>query len=79
MKLTEVQQKALIESGKEFLRIVGIAVIPILIVQLENGGIQWKPIVIAGSIAVLKALDKMIHYYGKETNNPDLELGLTRF
>ncbi len=69
----------LIESGKELGRVALIATIPILIAQLESGKIDWKIILIAGAIALLKAIDKGIHVYGKEKKNTSLEKGLVRF
>lgn len=68
----------LLEAAKEGGRIALIAVVPIVIAQLETGKIDWKVIAIAGIIAVLKAVDKGLHLYGKEKENA-LELGLTRF
>jgi len=74
-----IEYDVLLESLKEFGRIALIAIIPILISQLESGKIDWKIMVIAGAIAVLKAIDKGIHVYGKETNNKSIEKGLVRF
>jgi hypothetical protein len=65
--------KAFIESVKEGLRVFLMAVVPLLIVQLQNGSFEWKTIIIAGVIALLRFIDKWLHNSGVS------ELGLTRF
>ena len=68
-----------IEGVKEFLRIALIAVLPVIIAQLETGAIDIKMIGVLGLVAFLKALDKFVHEFGKEKNNKMLERGITRF
>jgi hypothetical protein len=71
--------KALTESLKELGRIFLIATVPLLIDAIEKNRFDWRFIVGAGIVAVLKSIDKFIHIYGEETKNDSLELGLTRF
>lgn len=68
----------LLEALKELGRVALFAIIPILIVQLESGKFDWRIVGIAGAIAVLKALDRGLHLWGKEAGNT-AELGLSRF
>lgn len=72
-------REAFIEAGKEFARIVVLAIIPVIILGLEKGEVNPKLILITGGIALLRAVDKMLHEWGKEENNKTLEGGLTRF
>lgn len=67
-----------LEAMKEFGRVVLLAVVPILIIQLESGKVDWKVIGITGVLAGLKAIDKGLHLWGKEKENA-AETGLTRF
>ena len=57
MKLPE----ELLESIKEGLRVFLMAGVPLVIVQLESGTFDWKPVVIAGVIALLRFVDKLLH------------------
>ena len=57
----------------ELLRVAVIAVIPVTILAMETKTFDWKAIAIVGAIAVLKALDRMLHETGVA------ERGLTRF
>lgn len=44
------------------MRVFLMAAIPLVIVELETGGVfDWKPILIAGVIAVLRFTDKLLH------------------
>jgi hypothetical protein len=79
MTKVNIKTDVLIESGKELGRVALIAILPILIAQLESGKIDWKIVGIAGAIAILKAIDKGIHVYGKAKKNTSLEKGLVRF
>lgn len=46
---------------KEALRVFLMAVIPLGIVQLQEGVFNWMPLIIAGAIAVLRFIDKYLH------------------
>ena len=72
-------KEAIIEAFKEFLRVVLLAVVPVLIVGLENGNLNLRFVGLTAGIAFLRALDKVLHEWGKEENNKLAEGGLTRF
>lgn len=71
----------IIEAGKEMLRVVVLAVIPVLIASLESGqlNIDWKVVAVVAALAALRFIDKALHKLGKETDNETLITGLTRF
>ena len=71
--------KPIKEALKELGRVCLMAVIPLLIVQLEAGKIEWKSLAVAGTIAGLRFIDKLMYETGKATDNKALEGGLTRF
>lgn len=76
--------KASIECIKELLRVILLAVIPITIEGLYSGNIDLKLIGIAASIAGLRAVDKLLHEWGKEIETKTktkskMVRGLTRF
>lgn len=67
--------KALVELA----RVAVLAAIPVLVASLEAGAVDWRSIAVITAVAVLRALDKLIHKYGETTNNTVLEPGITRF
>lgn len=72
-------KKSIIEAVKELLRVAVIAMIPILIEGLQSGSINTRLVLVAGSIAILRSVDKFLHKLGKESKNSALIGGLTRF
>jgi len=68
-----------IKSVKEFGRIGLIAAVPLVINGLNEGKLDWRIIVVAVAIAVLKAIDKLLHEVGKESKTEGLITGLVRF
>lgn len=68
-----------IESLKEMLRVVLLAIIPVLIDMVSRGELNIQAVAIVAVLAALRFLDKLLHLYGKETGNEGLEAGLTRF
>lgn len=50
-----------IESVKELARTAVIAVIPVLLISLEQGQIEWRAVTLACAIAILRAVDKWLH------------------
>jgi len=83
-----MNKEILIESIKEFFRVIVIAVIPILISNLSNNSFDWKVIAVVAAIAGLKFIDKAMHLTGqaveaegtkKDPIESDLTLGITRF
>jgi len=67
------------EAGKELARVAVLAVIPLLIEMLNSGEINWKTLGVVALIAVLRAVDKLLHETGKIQKDENLTLGLTRF
>ena len=50
------------EGMKEFARMAVISVVPVLIASLEGGESDIKAIVVAVTIALLRAVDSFIHH-----------------
>lgn len=72
--------EALKEALKEALRVIVLAIIPVALVSLENGNfVDWKLVYMAALIAFLRFVDKWLHEEGKDTKNPIMEGGITRF
>jgi len=78
----------IIEAGKEMLRVIVLAVLPIILTGLNQTtgqiNIDWKVIAVVALVAGLKFLDKWLHEKGvelKDRGNWDNSLlkGLTRF
>lgn len=67
------------EALKELARVILLSIIPITIVQLENKMFDWQTIILVGSIAGLRFVDKYLHEVGKAENDPRLTKGLTQF
>ena len=78
---TEIDEHlpSILKGIKEFLRIGLIAVLPVLVYQLENNSVDYKMLIVLGVIAILKAVDRTLHERGVETGNESLTKGLTRF
>jgi hypothetical protein len=68
-------KKAIWEAVKEPLRILVLAVIPVILTYLEVINTQWAIII----VAALRLLDKILHDIGKVTENEVLEKGITQF
>lgn len=71
--------KPIVEASKEALRVVLLAIIPVLITQTELGTIDLRVLGVVGGLALLRWFDKFLHEKGKEEDKPRLEKGLTRF
>lgn len=74
----EVKQP-LIDATAELLRVMVLAVIPVLITSLEKNEIDWRVIGVVALVAGLRWVDKFLHKYGEANENKVLEAGLTRF
>lgn len=77
-------KEIIIESIKEFFRVIVIAIIPLVISSIEKGFIDWKAIAVVGAIAGLKFIDKALHEIGIESEietgeESKLTTGITRF
>lgn len=73
MEGSDYMNKALLESLKELLRVVLIAVLPVLYTSLDQGTVDWKAVGIVAVVAGLRAVDKWLHESGVA------DKGLTRF
>ena len=72
--------KPIKEALKEGARVVLLAIIPVLLLSLENGnGFDWKLVWVTGGVALLRFIDKALHEMGKEEENVVLSKGLTQF
>ena len=69
----------LLEAIKEGFRIVVLSVIPVLLIQLEQDEVNFRALALVGIIAGLRFIDKWLHELGKEQDDSELKLGLTRF
>lgn len=79
MKITYTNVKPLIEALKTGGRVFAVAIIPLLINQLNQPEINWRAILITVAISFLMTVDKFLHLEGKVTDNPQLTKGLTQF
>lgn len=68
-----------VEGVKESLRLAVIAAIPLIIAGINAGYIDWRLVVGAAVIAVLKGFDKYLHKTGVVEESPSLQKGLVRF
>ncbi len=55
------------------LRVIVLAIIPILIISLQDRTLDWRQLAIVGGVALLKFIDKYLH------KSDIAEKGLTRF
>lgn len=68
-KMNKINTNALVEGLKELIRTALMAVVPLVISALSSGegAIDWRAIAIAGVIALLSGVDKILHKKGVET------------
>lgn len=66
---------AIWEAAKEPLRLLVLAILPVLTAYLGDLSYWWAGV----AIILLRLLDSILHEVGKETNNETLTKGLTRF
>lgn len=69
----------LLEALKEGLRVIVLSLIPVVLIQLEQGSLNLKSIGLVGVISGLRFLDKWLHELGKEKEDNKLMKGLTGF
>lgn len=69
----------LVKGLTELARVAVLAALPIVLMALESGEWNWEAIGLAVAIAVLRALDKILHKYGEQNGNTVLERGITQF
>ena len=87
-KISGLFSPALRNALKEALRLVVLAIIPIVLLGIDSGtgavAINWALVQVTALITALRFIDKLMHESGKakqiETKKPSkLTLGLTRF
>lgn len=75
-----MDQNAITEALKEALRVVLLALIPLLILGTQEGfTFDYQAMAVVGVLAFLRFLDKLLHEYGKASGNEKWIKGLTRF
>jgi hypothetical protein len=79
MKITYTDVSPIIEAVKQGGRVVAVAIVPLLITQLNNNSIDWKTILVTGAVALLMSIDKYLHLDGKINGNDVEKGGLVRF
>jgi len=72
-------KQALIDATLELLRVMVLAVIPVLVLSLEQGEVNYQVLAVVAAVAGLRWLDKFLHKFGENSNRTTLEGGLTRF
>jgi hypothetical protein len=76
-ELWEANKKAIKDASLDLLRLVVLALIPLLIDRVA--GLDLPVEVIVAITISLKWLDKYLHKYGKENDVEELIKGITRF
>lgn len=66
----------LIESGKEFLRVVVLAILPVLISGIQENLLDWRLIATVAAVAGLRFIDSALHEYNKEQPLKDQNAGI---
>ena len=59
--MNETNKKALIEGLKELLRTSLMAILPVIIVDLQSNSFHWQTWTIAFVISLLSGVDKWLH------------------
>lgn len=72
-------RQSFVKAAKEFFRVVALAVVPVLIMGLQDGFVNPRAVAVIAAIAGLRFIDKFLHELGKDTKSPALVGGLTRF
>lgn len=67
--------KALAESFKELLRVVVLAVLPVLIDSIISGQIEFRTLAVVGAVAGLRFVDKFLHEQAKAAPQPEGGIG----
>jgi hypothetical protein len=55
---------------REFIRVIVLAIIPVIIATLSNPDWTWKGFVVAAVVATLRAADKWLHENGSRFQLP---------
>lgn len=67
------------KAGIEALRVIVLAVIPVLISGLQENTVDMRVIGVVALIAFLRFVDKLLHEQGKILGDSHISKGLTRF
>lgn len=78
-KIVYEDVKPVVEAMKEGARVVALAIIPLLIEGLSQGGINWRSVGVVAAVTALRVIDKWLHLVGKERGDDKLTHGLTQF
>ena len=70
-----MNKKVIFEAIKEPLRLLVLAIIPVILVWLGTINTEWAIAI----VAILRFIDKFLYEAGKATGNTNLEKGLTGF
>ncbi len=75
LKIDKKTRVAIWEASKEPLRLLAIALIPVLLVSLNRISAEW-----AGALILFfRFVDKLLHLIGKARKDPNMAAGLVRF
>jgi len=72
-----MNKEAVLEAIKEPLRLLMLALLPLLVNWIS--GQPWNVEFITVIVIILRAVDKILHDIGTQTGNETLKGGLTRF
>ena len=73
--MNKKMKQAIWEATKEPLRLLAIALIPVLLVYFEGLSVEWAAII----VVVLRWADKLLYKVGELKKDPALSGGLVRF
>lgn len=71
----KIDWKVIWEAAKEPLRLLALALIPLALTYVEAISAEWAVAI----VFILRFVDKYLHELGKQVEDENLELGLTRF
>jgi hypothetical protein len=71
--MSRAQGLAFVEGLKELLRVILIAIIPVLIDSLQKGSVDWRTVTVVAALAGLRGIEKALYEYKPTNNNPVTE------
>ena len=79
----KVDYKPFKDALLELCRVILLAIIPVAVasIDVKTGALafNWQVMYAVAMLAGLRFADKLLHKYGKATNDPTMAKGLTRF
>lgn len=72
---TKMNKNAIWEAVKEPLRLLVLAVIPLVLVYFQAINTEWAILI----VGALRFVDKLLHEIGKENGDENLTKGIVRF